>query len=125
MKNTIIKLAALMLALFAMTCIFASCAKTISGSYQSDATFIGQGMNVIYTFSGKKFEATNKITFFGTVTSDAVVGTYEIVENEDGSMDITLDFEEETETFRDGTYTFEQGEDYIKIGIVKYNKVDK
>ena len=24
-----------------------------------------------------------------------------------------------------GTYTFEQGEDYIKIGLVKYDKVEK
>ena len=125
MKKTIMKLAAVMLALVMMSCMLASCAKKLSGSYQSDASFLGQGLNVIYTFKGSKLEATNKITLFGTVTSDAVTGTYEIVENADGSMEITLDFEEETATFRDGTYTFDQGEDYIKIAGIKYGKLDK
>ncbi len=125
MKKRIIKLAAVMLAVLMMTCMFASCAKKLSGSYQSDASFLGQGMNVTYTFSGSKFEATNKITFLGQVTSDEVSGTYEILEYDDGSMEIKLDFEEETSTFHDGTYTFEQGEDYIKIAGIKYNKLEK
>ena len=125
MKKRIIKLAAVLLAALIMTCAFASCSKTLSGSYQTDASFLGQGLNVTYTFSGGKFEATNKITLLGTVTSDEVSGTYEIIEFDDGSMEIKLDFEEETATFHDGTYTFEEGGDYIKIGGIKYNKLEK
>lgn len=125
MKKRIIKLAAIMLAALMMTCMFASCAKKLSGSYQTDASFLGQGLNVTYTFSGNKFEATNKITFLGKVTSDTVSGTYEILEFDDGSMEIKLDFEEETATFKDGTYTFTESDDHIKIGGIRYNKLDK
>ncbi len=125
MKKTTFKLAAVMLAMLMMTCIFASCGKKLAGSYQSDATFLGQGMNVIYTFKGSKFEATNKITFLGKVTSDAVTGTYEIVENADGSMEITLDFDEETGVFEDGTYTFSEGEGFIKIAGVTYSQLER
>lgn len=125
MKKTAFKLTALMLAMLMMTCIFASCAKTISGSYQTDATFLGQGMNVTYTFSGSKFEATSKVTLLGTVNSNTVNGTYEIIEFDDGSMEIKLDFEEESTAFHNGTYTFDQGEDYIKIAGIKYSKLDK
>lgn len=125
MKKRIIKLAAVMLAALMMTCMFASCAKKLSGSYETDASFLGQGMNVTYTFSGSKFEATSKVTLLGSVNSDTVSGTYEIIEFEDGSMEIKLDFEEETTAFHNGTYTFDQGEDYIKIGGIKYSKLDK
>ena len=125
MKKTVFKLAAIMLAVVMMSCMFASCAKTISGSYQTDATFLGQGMNVTYTFSGGKFEATSKVTLLGTVNSETVNGTYEIIEFDDGSMEIKLDFEEESAAFHNGTYTFDQGEDYIKIAGIKYSKLDK
>ena len=125
MKKTVFKLAAIMLAVVMMSCMFASCAKKLSGSYQTDATFLGQGMNVTYTFSGGKFEATSKVTLLGTVNSETVNGTYEIIEFDDGSMEIKLDFEEESTAFHNGTYSFEQGEDYIKIGGIKYSKLDK
>ena len=122
MKKTMTKLAAFVLAMLMMTCIFASCAKTLSGSYEAELSLLGQGVNVTYTFSGSKVTVTSKVTILGTVNTEEIKGTYEIAENSDGSMEITLDFEEETATLKDGTYTFDQGEDYIKIGIVKYNK---
>ena len=46
-------------------------------------------------------------------------------ENADGSFEITFDFADETELFKDGTYTFAEGESYIKIGDSKYDKVTK
>ena len=125
MKKTMLKLAAVMLAVVMMTAIFASCAKTLSGSYQADASLFGQGVDVTYTFSGSKVTVTSKVTLLGTVNTEEIEGTYEIVENEDGSMEITFDFEEETATLRDGTYTFSEGEDYIKIAGVQYGKLDK
>jgi hypothetical protein len=125
MKKTIIKLAAIMLAVVMMSCMFASCAKKLSGSYEADASLFGQGVGVTYTFSGSKFTATTKVTLLGQVSSEEVSGVYEIIEYDDGSMEIKLDFEDETATLRDGTYTFDQGEDYIKIAGIKYKKLDK
>ena len=125
MKKTMTKLAAFVLAMLMMTCIFASCAKTLSGSYEAELSLLGQGVNVTYTFSGSKVTVTSKVTILGTVNTEEIKGTYEIAENADGSLEITFDFEEETATFRDGTYTFSEEEGAIKIAGVPYNKVEK
>ena len=125
MKKTFLKLAAFMLAAVMMSCMFVSCAKKISGTYEADITLLGQGMTVTYTFSGSKFEATNEISILGQGKTNSVSGTYEIIEYDDGSMEIKLDFEEETTEFQNGTYSFEDGESYIKIGGVKYTKIEK
>jgi hypothetical protein len=49
-------------------------------------------------------------------------GKYEIAENDDGSMEITIALESEDDEIKSGTYTFEEGEDYIKIAGIQYNK---
>ena len=125
MKKTMTKLAAFVLAMLMMTCIFASCAKTLSGSYEAELSLLGQGVNVTYTFAGSKVTVTSKVTILGTVNTEEIKGTYEISENADGSLEITFDFEEETATLRDGTYTFSEEENSIKIAGVPYNKVEK
>ena len=125
MKQRIFKLAALMLAVVMMAGILVACGKTVSGSYEADLTILGQGMNVTYTFKGNKVEAVSKVTLLGNVKNTETSGTYEINENADGTMEITFDFEEESTAFKDGTYTFVQGEDYIKIGAFKYKIVEK
>ena len=125
MKKTMTKLAAFVLAMLMMTCIFASCAKTLSGSYEAELSLLGQGVNVTYTFAGSKVTVTSKVTILGTVNTEEIKGTYEITENADGSLEITFDFEEETATLRDGTYTFSEEENSIKIAGVPYNKVEK
>ena len=51
MKKTVIKIAAAMIALLMMACVFASCAKKLSGSYQAGLSLLGQGADVTYTFS--------------------------------------------------------------------------
>ena len=108
-----------------MNWVFASCAKTLSGSYEAELSLLGQGVNVTYTFSGSKVTVTSKVTILGTVNTEEIKGTYEIAENADGSLEITFDFEEETATLRDGTYTFSEEENSIKIAGVPYNKVEK
>ena len=40
-------------------------------------------------------------------------------------MEITIDFETESDLFKDGTFTFEETEEYIKIGKSQYNKIAK
>ncbi len=119
------KLITVALAAVLLVCSFAGCGKSISGSYEAELEFFGQSWKVTYTFSGKKVEAQSKVTILGNVENKTGTGTYELVENADGSLEISLDFEEESDLFKDGTYTFTEGEDYIKIGDSQYNKVGK
>ncbi len=125
MKKTMKRMFTLALIAVMLVASFAGCGKSLSGSYEAEIKVLGQSWKVTYTFSGKKLEAESKVTILGNVDSKTSNGTYEIVENADGSMEITIDFEEETELFKDGTFTFTEGEDYIKIGEAKYNKVEK
>ena len=125
MKNTLIKLLAVAVVAVMLVATLASCGKSLSGAYSSEISLLGQSWDVTYTFKGSKVEAVSKATLLGKVTTEEAVGEYEIIENADGSLEIKIDFEDENSLFRDGTYTLEQGEDYIKIGGVQYNKVEK
>lgn len=125
MKKSFAKFLTVVLTAVMLVCTMAGCGKSLSGSYESELEFLGQSWKVTYTFSGKKVEAESKVTILGNVESKTCAGTYELVENTDGSFEITLDFEEENDIFKDGTYTFEEGEDYIKIGESRYSKVQK
>ena len=125
MKNSFKKIVTLALIVVMLVGSFAGCGKSLSGSYESKVEFLGQSWNVTYTFSGKKVKAESKVTILGNVETKSGNGTYEIVENADGSMEITFDFEEESDLFKDGTYTFTEAEEYIKIGESQYNKVGK
>ena len=123
MKKTILKVLTLSLVAVMLICTLASCGKMISGSYDAQIEFLGQKVTVTYTFTLNKVEATSKVTVLGNVQSETAEGTYKITENSDGSMEITFEFEKETDVFKNETVTFEEGEDYIKIGLATYNKV--
>ena len=125
MKKYFAKFIIVTLVMVMMVCSMAACGKSVSGSYESELEFFGQSWNVTYTFKGKNVEATSKVTILGNVENTTSTGTYELVENADGTMEITFDFVDETELFKDGTYTFAQGESYIKIGDSQYDKVEK
>lgn len=125
MKKTVRKMLTLALVAMMLLGSFAGCGKSLSGSYEAELKVFGQSWKVTYNFSGKKVEAESKVTLLGNVEANTYKGTYEIVENEDGSMEITFDFEEESDLFKDGTFTFTEAEDYIKIAGSQYNKVDK
>ena len=125
MKNTLIKLLSLTLVTVMLITMLASCGKSLSGTYSSKLELLGQSWDVTYTFKGSKVEAVSKTTFLGKVNTEECSGTYKIAENSDGSLEISFDFEEENDLFKDGTYTFSEGEDYIKIGNSQYNKEEK
>lgn len=125
MKKSFRKIIVAILAMVMLVGTLAGCGKTLSGSYEAELKVLGQSWKVTYTFSGKKVEAESKVTLLGNVESNTYNGTYEIVENEDGSMEITFDFAEESDLFKDGTFTFAEGEDYIKIAGSQYSKVGK
>lgn len=125
MNKTVKRVLTLALTAIMLVSAFAGCGKSISGSYESELELFGQSWKVTYTFSGKKVEAVSKVTILGNVNSETCTGTYELVEAADGSLEITLDFEEENDLFKDGTFTFTEGEGYIKIGESQYNKIEK
>ncbi len=120
------KILALTLVLVMMVCVFASCGKKLSGSYEGKINIGVAEWTVTYTFSGSKVNVERKATtILGTVDTVEYAGTYEIAEADDGKMEITFTFETEDDTIKSGTYTFEEGESFIKIGIAQYNKVEK
>lgn len=125
MKKTFKKIMTVAIAMMMVVCSMAACGKSLSGSYESEVEVLGQSWNVTYTFKGKNVEAVSKVTILGNVQNTTSTGTYELVENADGTMEITMDFENETDLFKDGTFTFEEAEEYIKIGKSQYNKVTK
>ncbi|MBQ8140596.1 MAG: hypothetical protein IJ038_02750 [Clostridia bacterium] len=122
MKKTIKVLALVMTAL--MLCMaLASCAKKLSGKYSAD--ILGTGTTL--TFDGSDVKLGITVTLLGEVAS--VDGTYTIEDDK-----ITFDFVDEENVENEkakavladftGTLDFEEGDDYIKIGGVKYEKVD-
>ena len=101
----------------------AACGKTLKGTYEAEIDALVLKYTASYTFSGSKVTAIKKTTtILGSVDTVTLEGTYEITENADGSMEITLNFETSDEQIKSGTYTFEEGEDYIKIGPAQYTK---
>ena len=115
MKRSVRILAIAMVAV--MLCLtLASCGKTLSGKYE--ATLLGSGIEL--EFNGKKVTYTAKVL---GAEAASVEGTYEIKDDK-----ITLSFEGEDKDAEkmDGTFDFEEGEDYIKIGALgKFTKVEK
>lgn len=125
MKKSI-RIMAVVMALLMVTLVFASCGKTIKGTYKAEIGLGGlAGYTATYEFSGKKVEISKTATLLGQSTTTNFEGTYEITEKDDGTMEITITLETSDDDIKSGTYTFEQGEDYIKIGLVQYNKVEK
>ena len=113
MENiTMKKIVALVLVAVMLTAVLASCGK-LSGTYSAEV--LGTGAEL--EFKGSKVIITPKVL---GQRGSAVECKYVI---KDDTITITpLDDGEETEY--DGTSDFEKGEDYIKIGILTFNKVD-
>jgi major membrane immunogen (membrane-anchored lipoprotein) len=99
-----------------------ACGKTLKGAYEAEIDLAILKYTATYEFSGSKVEITKKTTVLGNVNTATFEGKYEIIENDDGSMEITITLETEDDQIKSGTYTFAEGEDYIKIGGIQYNK---
>ena len=107
MNKNIIKVAALSLVIVMLSVILASCGG-LSGTYE--------GIGLEYTFKGSKVSI--QVNALGVNIGDPIEGTYNISGDK-----ITLTFaDEEGADKYSGTFDFEKGDDYIKIGIAKYNK---
>ena len=105
----------LLVCVLLLGCVFslASCDKIVMGTYELDA-IVG---SKTYEFGLTKVSITYEV--LGQDTT--IEGKYSI----DGD-EITFTFEDEDKA-KDyaGTFSFEKGEDYIKIGGIKYTKVKK
>ena len=108
----------LLVCVLLLGCVFtlASCSKLLYGKYELDAV-VG---SVTYDFKVTKVAVTFEL--LGQETT--VEGTFKITENEKGESQITFTFEDEEKAKEyAGTFSFEKGEDYVKIGGVQYKKV--
>lgn len=122
MKKSI-RLIALALVAIMMVCCFASCAKTISGTYKGDINVLLASYEVTYEFKGNKVIVTRQIeSVFGDSEPIVIEGTYEITEDDDGELKIEFTYESNDDVVKGGKFDFEEGDDYIKIGGVKYEK---
>lgn len=99
-----------------------ACGETLKGTYEAELDLVLAKTTVTCEFSGSKVTLTQKASnFLGSVESETFEGKYEITENDDGTLEITFEFENAENIFGNNTYTLEQGEDYIKIGIYTLN----
>lgn len=112
MKKTIVKILALTLVAVMLVTVFAACGKKLSGTYE--ASLIGTG--TCLEFKGSKVTAQFKIL---GAYGDPIEGKYEI---NDTKITITFGSDNEDAKALEGTFDFEEGEDYIKIAGIKYDK---
>ncbi len=111
MKKSV-RILSIALALLMVTFVFASCGKTLSGTYSAEVL----GSGATYEFKGSKVTITVKA--LGAELA-SVEGTYKI---KDDKITITLDSDDEDAKEYAGTFDFEETDDGIKIGIVEYKK---
>ncbi len=129
MKKTFLKVLALMLVAVVACAALASCGgKKLSGSYKGEINVGLAAYEVVYEFKGNKVTTTRQVSsVFGNGDPVVVEGEYEITEAADGDLQITFTYptDNKDEVIKGGTFDFEEGEDFIKIGIAKYTKLDK
>ncbi len=113
MKKTVLKVVALMLVAVVLCTALVSCGKTLKGTYK---TALGTPS---FTFKGNKVTLEIDLIF----TATTIEGKYEIKDDK-----ITFTWEgDNADEAKDysGTLSFAEGDDYITIGGVKYNKAEK
>ena len=112
----IISLALVCVLLVGAALALAACGKTLSGKYSYE--FLGvEAMSL--DFSGNKVSLV-----IASQEEQAIEGTYEISENDKGKTVISFDFgEEDAADDFNGELAFEEGDGFIKIAGVKYEKV--
>ncbi|MBQ7380920.1 MAG: hypothetical protein IJW69_02430 [Clostridia bacterium] len=130
MMKKMTKIFSLVMALVLVCCVFASCAKTLSGTYTTEAGGSLLGGKVSMSFSGKNVTITTTAEVLGFSNTTEAKGTYEITEAADGTESITITFEGEAEGDAkkfSGTQSFSEGKDEdgnktIKIGLFTLTK---
>ena len=116
------KVIAVVLVLATLVCLFAACGKKLSGKYSAQIGGDLLGYKATYEFKGSKVTATKTTSVLGSSNTTTFEGEYEITESDNG-MEITITFETSDNDIKSGTYTFEEGDGYIKIAGIQYNEV--
>ncbi len=115
-------ISAVLICVLLVGCVFAlaSCGNKLSGTYKGDAGVA----SATYAFKGNKVTITAEVFGF----EKDFEGKYEIAENDDGNTVIIFTFEDKDAEKYSGEFAFVEGKEgdtkYIKIGGIKYNKVD-
>ena len=126
-----IKILALAMALLLICCAFASCAKTLSGTYSASAGGTLASGKISLTFSGKNVTITTVAGVAGFTSTNEVKGTYAISEAADGTETITISVADKSEGEVKsilGTQSFSKGKDVdgnetISVGIFTFTKI--
>ena len=125
MKKTLRIMAIVMVALMLCLSLTSCFGKTLKGTYAAEVDVFLVKATYEYTFKGKNVTLVVTKDAIGTSEDkNTYEGTYEITELDNGDMEITFNFENEGDGIESGTVSFEEGEDYIKIGGVTYNAVE-
>ena len=108
-------ISSLLVCVMLLSCVLvlASCEKTLAGTYEGT----GFGFTTSYTFKGDDVN----IKYSAGGFSYSFDGKYEIKDNK---ITITFEGDNEKANSLEGTFDFEEGDGYIKIGLVKYTKAD-
>ena len=130
MMKKSIKILSLVMALVLVCFVFASCAKTLSGTYSVEAGGSLVGGKISMTFSGKNVTVTTTAGIAGFTSTNEVKGTYEIAEAADGTQTITITYEgsaDKDAVKLGGTQSFSEGKDAdgnktITIGLFTFTK---
>ncbi len=131
MMKKMMKILSLVMTLVLICCVFASCAKTLSGTYSAEAGGNWLGGKISLTFSGKNVTVTAGANVVGITATKDFKGTYEIAEAADGTQTITIDFEDVNVQGSaldfGGTNSFSEGKDAdgnktITIGLITLTK---
>lgn len=122
MKKAVVKMLAVVMVLTMVCAVLASCAETISGTYEGSAG-LGDlaGGTLTYKFSGSKVTLTVTTKVLGVESSNTFDGTYEIIKKDDGSKQIKFTFGDDGSKYS-GTVAYEKVDDGVKIGGVTYKK---
>ena len=113
MKRSV-KILAIVLTLVMLCAALVSCGKTLSGEYSAEVF----GSGIVFKFDGNKVNVKAKA--IGAELGDGIDYTYSI---EDDKITLTPVVDDEEAEEYAGTFDFEEGEDYIKIG--EFGKLTK
>ena len=121
MKKT---LSAILVCVMLLGCVFtlASCGNKPSGKYQSKLEILGQSTTTTYDFKMNKVIVTVETEVLGNINTETSEYKYKVNKKDDGTLTIDLTGEVDGED-KTNTYTYEKGDDYIKIAGIQYNKV--
>lgn len=101
----------------AMACLALASCGGLSGKYKADALGLA---GATYEFKGNKVTIT--VEAIGGILETSFEGKYKLVKDGDAQK-IEFTFEDSEAEKYSGSFSFEKGEDFIKIGGIKYKAV--